>query len=266
MQQYHELLRHILAHGVRQEAERTGTGTVATLGYQMRFDLSEVFPLVTTKKIHWKSVVHELLWFLRGDSNIKYLTDNGVTIWNEWADAEGELGPGVYGRMWRAWPNPDGTHLDQISQVIEQIKTHPASRRLLVVAFNPSFADKTALPPCHSFFQFHVLGGRLSCHMYQRSGDVFLGVPFNIASYSLLTLMVAQVCGLQPGEFIHTIADAHLYLNHLEQAKLQLTREPLPPPTVRLNPEIRNIFDFKFEDVELVNYQHHPPIRAAVAV
>jgi thymidylate synthase len=266
MKQYHELLRHLLAHGVRQDAERTGTGTLAALGCQMRFDLSAGFPLVTTKKIHWKSVVYELLWFLRGDSNIKYLADHGVTIWNEWADGRGELGPGVYGRMWRAWPNPDGTTLDQISEVVAQIKTNPASRRLLVVAYNPSFAKQTALPPCHSLFQFHVLGGNLSCHLYQRSGDVFLGVPFNIASYSLLTLMVAQVCGLEPGEFIHTIADAHLYLNHVEQARLQLSREPYPPPTVRLNPEIRSVFDFKFEDIELLNYQHHPPIKAAVAV
>ncbi|HYE75896.1 MAG TPA: thymidylate synthase [Blastocatellia bacterium] len=265
MKQYQELLRHLLTHGVRQEAERTGTGTLVTLGYQMRFDLQAGFPLVTTKRIHWKSVVYELLWFIKGDTNIKYLKDHGVSIWDEWADENGELGP-VYGKQWRRWEAADGRKVDQLSNIIEQIKKNPSSRRLLVVAYNPGEVDQMALPPCHSLFQFHVLNGKLSCHLYQRSGDAFLGVPFNIASYSLLTLMVAQVCDLQPGEFIHTIADAHLYSNHIEQAQLQLSREPLPLPTVRLNLEIKSIFDFKFEDIELINYQHHPPIKAAVAV
>lgn len=265
MQQYLDLMRHVLEHGVTKD-DRTGTGTRSVFGYQMRFDLQQGFPLVTTKKLHLKSILHELLWFLRGDTNIAYLKENGVTIWDEWAGADGELGQGIYGSMWRAWPNPDGTTLDQISQVIAQIKRNPNSRRLLVVAFNPSFAETTPLPPCHSFFQFYVAEGKLSCQMYQRSADIFLGVPFNIASYALLTLMVAQVCDLQPGEFIHTFGDAHLYLNHLEQARLQLTREPLPLPQMKLNPAIKDIFAFKYEDFELVNYQFHPHIKAAVAV
>ncbi len=266
MQQYLDLMRHVLGHGVTK-ADRTGTGTRSVFGYQMRFDLRAGFPLVTTKKLHLKSILHELLWFLRGDTNVAYLREHGVTIWDEWADARGELGEGIYGSMWRAWPHPyDGTHLDQISNVIAQIKDNPNSRRLFVVAFNPSFADTTPLPPCHSFFQFYVAEGRLSCQMYQRSADIFLGVPFNIASYALLTLMVAQVCALQPGEFIHTLGDAHLYLNHLEQAQLQLARAPLPLPQMKLNPAINDIFAFKYEDFELVNYQFHPHIKAAVAV
>ncbi|MBI1761806.1 MAG: thymidylate synthase [Acidobacteria bacterium] len=265
MQQYLDLMRHVLEHGVTKD-DRTGTGTRSVFGYQMRFDLQQGFPLVTTKKLHLKSILHELLWFLRGDTNIAYLKEHGVTIWNEWADANGELGQGIYGSMWRAWPNPDGTTLDQITQVIAQINRNPNSRRLLVVAFNPSFADTTPLPPCHSFFQFYVAEDKLSCQMYQRSADIFLGVPFNIASYALLTLMVAQVCDLQPGEFIHTLGDAHLYLNHLEQARLQLTRAPLPLPQMKLNPAIKDIFAFKYEDFELVNYQFHPHIKAAVAV
>ena len=265
MKQYHDLLRHVLTHGVQKD-DRTGTGTLSVFGYQMRFDLQQGFPLVTTKKLHLKSILHELLWFLRGDTNIAYLKEHGVTIWDEWADANGELGQGIYGSMWRAWPNPDGTTLDQISNVIAQIKRNPNSRRLLVVAFNPSFAETTPLPPCHSFFQFYVAEGKLSCQMYQRSADLFLGVPFNIASYALLTLMVAQVCGLQPGEFIHTLGDAHLYLNHLEQARLQLAREPFPLPQMKLNPAITDIFAFRYEDFELVNYQFHPHIKAAVAV
>ena len=265
MQQYLDLMRHVLDRGVIK-TDRTGTGTRSVFGYQMRFDLQQGFPLVTTKKLHLKSILHELLWFLRGDTNIAYLKENGVTIWDEWANADGELGQGIYGSMWRAWPNPDGTTLDQITQVIAQIKRNPNSRRLLVVAFNPSFADTTPLPPCHSFFQFYVAESKLSCQMYQRSADIFLGVPFNIASYALLTLMVAQVCDLQPGEFIHTLGDAHLYLNHLEQARLQLTREPLPLPQMKLNPAIKDIFAFQYEDFGLVNYQFHPHIKAAVAV
>lgn len=265
MQQYLDLMRHVLDDGVTKD-DRTGTGTRSVFGYQMRFDLQQGFPLVTTKKLHLKSILHELLWFLRGDTNIAYLKEHGVTIWNEWAGAGGELGQGIYGSMWRAWPNPDGTTLDQIAQVIAQIKRHPNSRRLLVVAFNPSFAETTPLPPCHSFFQFYVAEGKLSCQMYQRSADIFLGVPFNIASYALLTLMVAQVCALQPGEFIHTLGDAHLYLNHLEQARLQLARAPLLLPQMKLNPAIKDIFAFKYEDFELVNYQFHPHIKAAVAI
>ncbi|HWQ31843.1 MAG TPA: thymidylate synthase [Blastocatellia bacterium] len=264
-EQYLDLLRLILERGTKKD-DRTGTGTLSIFGHQMRFCLNEGFPLLTTKKLHLKSIIHELLWFLRGDTNIRYLTENGVTIWNEWADADGELGQGIYGSMWRSWPNPDGTHLDQISQVIRQIKSNPDSRRLLVVAYNPSFADKVALPPCHSFFQFYVAAGRLSCQMYQRSADVFLGVPFNIASYALLTMMVAQVCHLQPGEFIHTFGDAHLYLNHLDQARLQLARAPFAPPQMKINPAISSIFDFKYEDFELTGYQHHPPIKAEVSV
>lgn len=265
MKQYLDLMRHVLAHGAKKE-DRTGTGTLSVFGYQMRFDLAAGFPVVTTKKLHLKSIIHELLWFLRGDSNIAYLKEHGVSIWDEWADERGELGEGIYGRQWRAWPNPDGTHIDQIAQVVEQIKRKPDSRRLLVVAFNPSFADRTALPPCHSFFQFYVANGKLSCQLYQRSADIFLGVPFNIASYALLTMMVAQVCDLQPGEFVHTLGDAHLYSNHLEQARLQLSREPFALPRMRLNPSVKDIFGFKFEDFELVDYQCHPAIKAPVAV
>lgn len=265
MREYLNLMRHVLEHGVKKE-DRTGTGTLSVFGYQMRFDLSAGFPLVTTKRLHMKSIIHELLWFLRGETNIAYLKEHGVTIWDEWADTNGELGEGVYGNMWRAWPGQSGTSIDQIVQVIEQIKHNPNSRRMLVVAYNPTFAATTSLPPCHSFFQFYVADGRLSCQMYQRSADIFLGVPFNIASYALLTLMVAQVCGLQPGEFIHTFGDAHLYLNHLEQARLQVTREPFPLPQMKLNPTVKNIFDFKYEDFELTNYQFHPHIKAAVSV
>lgn len=265
MQQYLDLMRHVLDNGVTK-ADRTGTGTRSVFGYQMRFDLQQGFPVVTTKKLHLKSIIHELLWFLRGDTNIAYLKEHGVTIWDEWASADGELGQGIYGSMWRTWPNPDGTTLDQITQVIAQIKRNPDSRRLLVVAFNPSFAETTPLPPCHSFFQFYVAEGKLSCQMYQRSADIFLGVPFNVASYALLTLIVAQVCDLQPGEFIHTLGDAHLYLNHIEQAQLQLMRTPLPLPQMKLNPAIKDIFAFKYEDFELVNYQFHPHIKAVVAV
>lgn len=265
MKQYLDLMRHVLEQGVNKE-DRTGTGTLSVFGYQMRFDLSAGFPLVTTKRLHLKSIIYELLWFLRGETNVHYLREHGVTIWDEWADANGDLGEGIYGRQWRAWPNPDGTHIDQISQVIERIKHNPNSRRLLAVAYNPSFADKTPLPPCHSFFQFYVAKGKLSCQLYQRSADIFLGVPFNIASYALLTMMVAQVCDLQPGDFVHTFGDAHLYLNHLEQARLQLTREPYPLPQMKLNPAVKHIFEFKYEDFELVNYQFHPHIKAAVAV
>lgn len=265
MQQYLDLMRHVLAHGVKKE-DRTGTGTLSVFGYQMRFDLNAGFPVVTTKRLHLKSIIHELLWFLRGETNIAYLKERGVSIWDEWANAHGELGEGIYGRQWRAWPGRDGGTIDQISQVIEQIKHNPNSRRLLVVAYNPTFADTTPLPPCHSFFQFYVANGRLSCQMYQRSADIFLGVPFNIASYALLTLMVAQVCDLQPGEFIHTFGDAHLYSNHLEQAQLQLTRQPYPLPQMKLNPAVKDIFEFRYEDFELVNYQSHPHIKAAVAV
>lgn len=264
-EQYLALLRHILERGT-QKGDRTGTGTLSVFGYQMRFALAEGFPLLTTKKLHLKSIIHELLWFLRGDTNIRYLTDHGVTIWNEWADEQGELGQGIYGSMWRSWPNPDGTTTDQVSNVIEQIRNNPNSRRLLVVAYNPSFADKVALPPCHSLFQFHVAEGKLSCQMYQRSADVFLGVPFNIASYALLTMMVAQVCELQPGDFIHTFGDAHLYLNHLEQAHLQLSRRPYAPPRMKINPAVRDLFAFRYEDFELLDYQFHPHIRAEVSV
>lgn len=264
-QQYLNLVRHILEHGATK-GDRTGTGTRSIFGHQMRFDLSEGFPLLTTKKLHLKSIIHELLWFLRGDTNISYLKEHGISIWNDWADADGELGQGIYGSMWRSWPNPDGTRVDQLSQVIGQIKNNPNSRRLLVVAYNPSFAETTPLPPCHSFFQFYVTDGKLSCQMYQRSADVFLGVPFNIASYALLTMMMAQVCHLQPGEFIHTFGDAHLYLNHLDQAKLQLTREPFAPPQMKINPARKNIFEFEFGDFELTGYQSHSHIKAPVAV
>ncbi len=264
MRQYLDLMRHVKEHGVRKE-DRTGTGTLSVFGHQMRFDLRHDFPVVTTKKLHLKSIIHELLWFLRGETNIHYLKEKGVSIWNEWADENGELGP-IYGYQWRSWPTPDGRHIDQISQVIEQIKTKPDSRRLIVSAWNVGEIDNMALPPCHAFFQFYVAEGRLSCQLYQRSADIFLGVPFNIASYALLTLMVAQVTGLQPGEFIWTGGDCHLYSNHLEQVDLQLSREPYPLPQMKLNPEVTSIFDFKYEDFELVGYQSHPAIKAPVAV
>ena len=264
MQTYLQLLRHVLEHGNRKQ-DRTGTGTLSIFGTQMRFDLSEGFPLVTTKKVHLKSVIYELLWFLRGETNVRYLKEHGVTIWDEWADPAGELGP-VYGHQWRSWPAPDGRQIDQISRVIEQIKAKPDSRRLIVSAWNVGDLDRMKLPPCHCFFQFYVCDGKLSCQMYQRSADVFLGVPFNIASYALLTLMFAQACGLKPGEFIHTLGDTHLYLNHLEQAKLQLARQPYPLPQMKLNPRVQSIFDFTYEDFTLENYQHHPAIPAPVAV
>ncbi len=264
MKQYLDLFRHLLEHGTHKQ-DRTGTGTLSTFGYQMRFNLAEGFPLVTTKRVHIKSVVYELLWFLKGDTNVKYLRDHGVTIWDEWADEKGDLGP-VYGHQWRSWPAPDGRSIDQISQLMDRIKKNPDSRRLIVSAWNTADIEKMKLPPCHCLFQFYVADGRLSCQLYQRSADVFLGVPFNIASYSLLTLMVAQVCNLQPGEFVHTLGDAHLYSNHLDQAKLQLTREPFSLPRMKLNPKVQSIFDFTFEDFTLENYQYHPAISAKVAV
>lgn len=264
MKQYHDLMKHILENGV-EKGDRTGTGTKSVFGHQMRFDLSEGFPVITTKKLHLKSIIHELLWFLQGDTNIKYLKDNGVRIWDDWADDEGNLGP-VYGYQWRNWPDGKGGTIDQIEKLIDQIKNNPNSRRLIVSAWNVADVDNMALPPCHTFFQFYVANGKLSCQLYQRSADVFLGVPFNIASYALLVLMVAQVCGLAPGEFIHTFGDAHLYSNHFEQANLQLTRDLRPLPTMKLNPEVKDIFDFKFEDFELVGYDPHPHIKAAVAV
>lgn len=264
MKAYLDLLRTILEQGVRK-TDRTGTGTLSYFGYQMRFDLSEGFPLLTTKKLHTRSIFYELLWMLKGDTNIKYLHDHGVTIWDEWADANGDLGP-VYGKQWRNWEGPDGHTIDQIKEVVRQIRETPDSRRLMVSAWNPAEVDKMALPPCHAFFQFYVTEGRLSCQLYQRSGDVFLGVPFNIASYALLTAMVAQVCGLKPGTFVHTLGDAHLYANHLEQAHLQLTRTPFPLPTLELNPDVRNLDDFTYEDIRILNYQAHPHIKADVAV
>jgi thymidylate synthase len=264
MEQYHQLLQHILDHGVAKE-DRTGTGTISVFGYQMRFDLGKGFPLVTTKKLHLRSIIYELLWFLKGDTNIQYLKDNGVSIWDEWADAKGELGP-VYGHQWRSWTGADGTTYDQIKDVLHQLKTNPDSRRMIVNAWNVADLPKMALSPCHALFQFYVADGKLSCQLYQRSADTFLGVPFNIASYALLTQMMAQVCDLQVGEFIHTFGDAHLYLNHLEQAKLQLSRAPFPLPTLKLNPEIRDLFDFKFEDINIENYQSHPHIKAPVAI
>ncbi len=264
MQQYLDLMRQIVSHGVHK-ADRTGTGTLSIFGHQMRFDLSAGFPLVTTKKLHTKSIIHELLWFLRGETNIAYLTQNGVRIWNQWADANGELGP-IYGYQWRSWPTPDGRHIDQISQVVEQLRSNPDSRRMIVSAWNVADVDRMALPPCHTMFQFYVAQRRLSCQLYQRSADVFLGVPFNIASYALLTLMMAQVTGLQPGEFIHTFGDAHLYANHFEAVELQLSREPRPLPTMRLNPTVTSIFDFQFADFTLENYDPHPHIPGAVAV
>jgi len=264
MQQYHQLLQHILDNGTTK-TDRTGTGTTSVFGYQMRFDLNKGFPCVTTKKLHLKSIIHELLWFLQGDTNIKYLVDNGVGIWNEWADENGNLGP-VYGHQWRSWPTPDGGHIDQITNLVNQIKKNPDSRRLIVSAWNVSDIDKMKLPPCHSLFQFYVADGKLSCQLYQRSADTFLGVPFNIASYALLTMMMAQVCDLKLGEFIHTFGDAHLYSNHIEQAKLQLSRECRPLPTMWINPEVKDIFSFKFEDFKLENYDPHPHIKGAVAV
>lgn len=264
MKNYQDLLAHILENGA-EKSDRTGTGTLSVFGYQMRFDLQKGFPLITTKKVHLRSIIHELLWFLKGDTNIKYLKDNNVSIWDEWADADGNLGP-VYGKQWRSWQTADGRQIDQITNVIEQIKKNPDSRRHIVVAFNPGDVDKMALPPCHAFFQFYVANGKLSCQLYQRSADVFLGVPFNISSYALLTHMVAQVCGLAPGEFVHTFGDAHLYSNHIEQAKLQLTREPRQLPTLILNQSVKDIFDFKFEDIQIIGYDPHPHIKAEVAI
>ena len=257
-------MRHVLEHGTKKE-DRTGTGTISVFGYQMRFNLEEGFPLLTTKKLHTKSIIHELLWFLKGETNIKYLKENGVSIWDEWADENGNLGP-VYGYQWRNWPKRDGGSIDQITQVINMIKKNPDSRRLIVSAWNVADIENMKLPPCHAFFQFYVADGKLSCQLYQRSADIFLGVPFNIASYALLALMVAQVCDLKPGEFVHTLGDAHLYSNHIEQAKLQLTRDFRPLPLMRINPNVKDIFEFKFEDFTLENYDPHPHIKAAVAV
>ncbi|HET8553193.1 MAG TPA: thymidylate synthase [Rhodanobacteraceae bacterium] len=264
MRAYLDLLQHVLEHGTAK-SDRTGTGTLSVFGYQMRFDLADGFPLVTTKKLHLKSIVHELLWFLRGDTNIGYLKENGVSIWDEWADAEGNLGP-VYGHQWRSWPDGDGNAIDQISQVVDEIRRNPDSRRLVVSAWNVGELPKMALMPCHALFQFYVADGKLSCQLYQRSGDIFLGVPFNIASYALLTHMMAQVCGLEPGAFVHTLGDAHLYRNHLDQAREQLTREPRALPVLRLNPEVHSIFDFRYEDIAIEGYQPHPAIKAPVAV
>ena len=264
MKTYLDLVRHVLEHGARKD-DRTGTGTLSVFGHQMRFDLSEHFPLLTTKKVHTKSVIHELLWFLQGATNVKYLRDHGVTIWDEWADAQGELGP-VYGYQWRSWPAPGGRHIDQIAEVVQQIRRNPSSRRLLVSAWNVADIPSMALAPCHALFQFYVADGKLSCQLYQRSADIFLGVPFNIASYALLTLMVAQVTGLKPGELIHTLGDAHLYLNHLEQAEEQLSRAPRALPVMRLNPAVGELLDFRFEDFTLQGYDPHPAIRAPIAV
>lgn len=264
MRQYLDLLTHLLNTGSNR-SDRTGTGTVSHFGYQMRFDLAEGFPVVTTKKLHLKSIIYELLWFLKGDTNVKYLQENGVKIWNEWAGEDGELGP-VYGHQWRSWSTRDGREIDQISQLIEMIKTNPSSRRLIVSAWNVGDLDKMKLPPCHLLFQFYVNDNKLSCQLYQRSADVFLGVPFNIASYALLTLMVAQVTGLQPGDFVHTFGDAHIYNNHLEQVRLQLTREPYPLPQMKINPNVKSIFEFRYEDFELINYQSHPHIKGDVSV
>lgn len=264
MQAYLDLLQHILDNGT-EKSDRTGTGTISCFGYQMRFDLQQGFPMVTTKKLHLRSIIHELLWFLQGDTNIKYLKDNGVSIWDEWADEHGELGP-VYGHQWRSWTGADGQVHDQIKDALHQIKTNPDSRRIIVNAWNVADLPKMALSPCHALFQFYVADGKLSCQLYQRSADVFLGVPFNIASYALLTMMMAQVCGLEYGEFIHTFGDVHLYSNHIEQAKLQLSRTPYPLPTMKLNPEVKDLFAFKFEDFTLENYQSHPHIKAPVAI
>ena len=277
MQQYLDLMRHVYEHGDRK-GDRTGTGTVSVFGYQMRFDLSQGFPLVTTKKCHLRSIIHELLWFLKGETNTNYLKEHGVTIWDEWATENGDLGP-VYGHQWRSWATADGRTIDQISEVVEQIKTKPNSRRLIVSAWNPAdlpdesvspqanvHEGRMALAPCHAFFQFYVSNGRLSCQLYQRSADIFIGVPFNIASYALLTMMIAQVCDLEPGDFVHTFGDAHLYLNHLEQTELQLSREPYPLPQMIINPEVRNLLEFRFEDFELIGYQSHPHIKAPIAI
>ena len=264
MQAYLDLLRHIKTNGTIK-GDRTGTGTISTFGYQMRFDLSQGFPLLTTKKLHLRSIIYELLWFLRGETNIQYLHDHKVTIWDEWADANGELGP-IYGYQWRSWPTPDGGHIDQITQLIDQIRNNPNSRRLIVSAWNVAEIDKMALPPCHSLYQFYVADGKLSCQLYQRSADVFLGVPFNIASYALLTMMIAQVTGLTPGDFVHTLGDAHIYLNHQEQVEEQLSRTPRPLPTMKLNPEVKSIFDFQYEDFTLEGYDPYPTIKAPIAV
>ncbi|WP_110678294.1 thymidylate synthase [Salinicola sp. RZ23] len=264
MRPYLDLMQRVLDSGI-EKADRTGVGTLSVFGHQMRFDLSQGFPLVTTKKLHLRSIIHELLWFLRGDTNIAYLHQHNVTIWDEWADANGDLGP-VYGYQWRSWPAPDGESIDQIAKVVAQIRRHPDSRRHIVSAWNPALVDEMALPPCHALFQFYVAEGRLSCQLYQRSADIFLGVPFNIASYALLTHMVAQICGLEPGEFVHTLGDAHLYLNHLDQARLQLSREPLPLPRLRLNPEIDDLFAFRFDDIAIEDYHSHPAIKAPIAV
>lgn len=264
MKQYHDLMQHVLNNGARKE-DRTGTGTISVFGYQMRFNLQEGFPLVTTKKLHLRSIIHELLWFLKGETNVAYLKEKGVSIWDEWAREDGELGP-IYGYQWRSWPTADGRHIDQISQVIDTLIKNPDSRRIIVSAWNVGEIEHMALPPCHAFFQFYVADGKLSCQLYQRSADIFLGVPFNIASYALLTIMVAQVCGLEPGDFVHTFGDAHLYLNHLEQTELQLSREARPLPKMKINPAVKNIFDFKIEDFELLDYQPHPHIKAPVAI
>jgi thymidylate synthase len=264
MRQYHDLMEHVLRHGARKD-DRTGTGTISVFGHQMRFDLSEGFPMVTTKKLHLKSIIHELLWFLKGDTNIAYLKANGVSIWDEWADADGNLGP-VYGKQWRSWAAPDGRTIDQIANLLAMLRKNPDSRRLIVSAWNPADVEEMALPPCHCLFQFYVAEGRLSCQLYQRSADVFLGVPFNIASYALLVAMMAQVTGLKAGEFVHTLGDAHLYLNHLEQARIQLERQPKPLPQLKLNPAIKNIFDFKFEDIAFEGYEAWPAIKAPIAV
>lgn len=264
MKQYHDLLKHVLANGVKKE-DRTGTGTISVFGYQLRCNLQEGFPLLTTKKLHTKSIIHELLWFLKGETNIRYLRENGVSIWDEWADEQGNLGP-VYGKQWRSWPTPDGKNIDQITQLIDQIKKNPDSRRLLVSAWNVAEIPNMALPPCHIMFQFYVANGRLSCQLYQRSADLFLGVPFNIASYALLTHMVAQVCGLEAGDFIHTFGDVHIYSNHMEQVELQLSRTPVSLPTLKMNPEVKDIFSFKFEDFAIENYHPMPAIKAPVAI
>jgi thymidylate synthase len=264
MKQYHELLKHVLANGTHKN-DRTGTGTISVFGYQMRFNLEDGFPLLTTKKLHTRSIIHELLWFLKGETNVKYLRENKVTIWDEWADINGELGP-IYGYQWRSWPAADGCHIDQISQLVENIKKNPDSRRLIVSAWNVGEIEKMALPPCHAFFQFYVADGKLSCQLYQRSADIFLGVPFNIASYALLTLMVAQVTGLKAGDFVHTLGDAHIYLNHMEQVNLQLSRDFRPIPVMKINPDIKDIFNFKIEDFELSGYDPYPHIKAEVAV
>jgi thymidylate synthase len=264
MKQYHDLLQHVIANGARK-SDRTGTGTISVFGYQMRFNLNDGFPLLTTKKLHTRSIIYELLWFLKGDTNVKYLTDNKVSIWNEWADKNGDLGP-VYGYQWRSWPTADGRHIDQITSLIDTLKKNPDSRRLIVSAWNVGEIEKMALPPCHTMFQFYVADGRLSCQLYQRSADIFLGVPFNIASYALLTLMIAQVVGLKPGDFVHTFGDAHIYLNHVDQVNLQLSRELRPLPVMKINPDVKSIFDFKFEDFELTGYDPHPHIKGEVAI